>query len=110
MITRFVLALVLALGAAGPAAVSADADARDSGSDSVDVSKYPDVQKKNYALFQQRCSKCHTTARAINAKFGAQEWKRYMKRMVRRPNSNISEDEADQIYDFLKFHSEKQGL
>ncbi len=110
MIARLALALVLALAAVGPAAVSAETDTRDSGSDTVDISKYPDQQKKNYALFQQRCSKCHTTARAINAKFGAQEWKRYMKRMVRRPNSNISEEEADQIYDFLKFYSDKQGL
>jgi hypothetical protein len=108
--SRLALALVLAVLAVAPAAASAEADARDGGADSVDVSKYPDVQKKNYALFQLRCSKCHTTARAINAKFNAQEWKRYMKRMVRRPNSNISEEEADQIYDFLKFYSDKQGL
>jgi hypothetical protein len=46
----------------------------------------------------------------VNAKYSAQDWKRYMKRMIRRPNSGINEEQALMIYEFLKFHSTKQGL
>jgi hypothetical protein len=85
-------------------------DARDSGPGSVDVSGYPEEQKKNYGMYAAKCSKCHPLARSINARFSAQEWKRYMKRMIRRPNSGINEEQAANIYDFLKYYSSKLGL
>jgi hypothetical protein len=85
-------------------------DARDGGPGTIDVSAYPDQQKKNYDMYSAKCSKCHPLARSVNARFGAQEWKRYMKRMIRRPNSGINEEQAANIYDFLKYYSAKLGL
>jgi hypothetical protein len=32
-----------------------------------------------------------------------------MKKMLRRPNSGINEEQAALVYDFLKFHSAKMG-
>jgi hypothetical protein len=85
-------------------------DPRDDGPGSIDVSRYPEAQRKNYEMFTAKCSKCHPLARSVNARFAAADWKRYMKRMIRRPNSGINEEQAAKIYEFLKYHASKLGL
>ncbi len=85
-------------------------DPRDSGPGTIDVSAYPGPQQKQYDVFAAKCSKCHPLARPINARFNSTDWKRYMKRMVRRPNSGINEEQAAQIYDFLKFYAVQLGI
>jgi hypothetical protein len=85
-------------------------DPRDGGAGKVDVSAYPEAQRKNYQMFEAKCSKCHPLARSVNARFTAQDWKRYMKRMIRRPNSGINEEQAGYIYDFLKYYATQLGL
>lgn len=109
------LALALALAALVGAAVAAEPeqappDPRDSGPDKVDVSGYPQEQQKRYAVFEKKCAKCHPVARAINSRFNASEWKRYMKRMIRRPNAGVTDQQADEIYEFLKFYAVKLGV
>ncbi len=83
-------------------------DWRDKGPDRIDVSTWPENEQENYRVFSEKCNKCHTVARPINSRFTAQEWKRYLKRMLRRPDSNIDEEQARHIYDFLKYWSVKQ--
>ena len=85
-------------------------DPRDSGPDRVDVSGYPAAQQKQYEVYASKCNKCHPLARSVNARFNSTDWKRYMKRMIRRPNSGINEEQAAQIYEFLKFYSAQLGL
>ncbi len=85
-------------------------DARDTGPGHIDVSRYPSEQQKNYEVFSAKCSKCHPLARPVNSRFNATEWKRYMKRMIRRPNSGINEEQAALIYEFLKYYSAQLGL
>jgi hypothetical protein len=46
----------------------------------------------------------------VNARFNSTDWKRYMKRMIRRPNSGINEEQAAQIYEFLKYYSVQLGI
>jgi hypothetical protein len=99
------LALALALSAAEKVAH----DPRDDGADRIDVTAYPKEQQARYPVFVQKCSKCHPVARPINSRFDSSEWKRYMKKMIRRPNSGINEEQAADIYEFLKFYSGKQG-
>jgi hypothetical protein len=82
-----------------------DFDPRDAGPGTIDVSRYPPDLQKHYDIYAAKCAKCHPLARSINAKFTAVEWKRYMKRMIRRPNSGINEEQAAAIYDFLKYRS-----
>jgi hypothetical protein len=85
-------------------------DPRDSGPDKIDVSGYPAEQQARYPVFEKKCAKCHPVARAINSRFNASEWKRYMKRMIRRPNAGVTDNQADEIYEFLKFYSAKLGV
>jgi hypothetical protein len=92
------------------AAAAEKPDPRDHGQGRVDVSRYPAEQQKNYDMFAAKCSKCHPLARSVNARFTGQEWKRYMKRMIRRPNSGINEEQAVYIYEFLKYYSAQLGL
>lgn len=109
------LVLAVALAALVGAAVAAEPeqappDPRDSGPDKIDVSGYPPEQQKRYPVFEKKCAKCHPVARAINSRFNASEWKRYMKRMIRRPNAGVTDEQADEIYEFLKFYSLKLGV
>ncbi len=85
-------------------------DPRDSGPDRIDVSGYPSMQQRQYDVYASKCSKCHPLARSVNARFNSTDWKRYMKRMIRRPNSGINEEQAAQIYDFLKFYTQQLGI
>jgi hypothetical protein len=102
-----VLAAALALGAKDPA--KAEWDPRDDGPDRIDVSSWPPAMQKRYPVFATKCAKCHPVARPINSRFDAADWKRYMKKMIRRPNSGINEEQAADIYEFLKYYSAKQG-
>jgi hypothetical protein len=101
------LALALTLGAKD--APRAEWDPRDDGPDRVDVSSWPPEMQRRYPVFTAKCSKCHPVARPINSRFDAVEWKRYMKKMIRRPNSGINEEQAADIYEFLKYYSARQG-
>ncbi len=85
-------------------------DPRDNGAGAIDVSRYPPEMQKAYAMYSVKCAKCHPLARSVNARFSGQDWKRYMKKMIRRPNSGINEEQAANIYEFLKYYSSQLGL
>ena len=76
---------------------------QDKGPDKVDVSAYPAETQKAYKLFSGKCSKCHTIARPINTMMKRDEWERYVKRMMHKPNSGISDSQGKQIFEFLAY-------
>src|SRR3974377_254032 len=76
---------------------------QDKGPDKIDVSAYPAAQQANYKLFASKCSKCHTIARPINTMMKRDEWERYVKRMMHKPNSGINDNQGKQIFEFLIF-------
>ena len=84
-------------------------DPRDSGPAVIDVSRYPEPMKKNYEMYSVKCAKCHPLARSVNARFSPADWKRYIKKMIRRPNSGINEEQAANIYDFLQYYAVQNG-
>src|ERR1700690_1912535 len=54
----------------------------DLGPETVDVSSYPQAQQANYQLFLQKCSVCHTPARALNSKIIlAEDWEHFVSLM-----------------------------
>jgi mono/diheme cytochrome c family protein len=76
---------------------------QDKGPDKIDVSAYPAAQQANYKLFAGKCSKCHTIARPLNTMMTKLEWERYVKRMMHKPNSGISDSQGKQIFDFVVY-------
>ena len=79
---------------------------QDKGPDKINVSAYPAEQQKGYKTFAEKCAKCHTIARPINTTMTKDEWSRYVKRMMHKPNSGISDSQGKQIFDFLAYDQE----
>ena len=85
--------------------------ANDFGPDAIDVSAYPPKMQRAYALFAQKCSRCHTLARPINSQWATSVfWEHYVKRMWRKPGSGINGAEAKQIWEFLVYDSQVRKL
>jgi len=84
----------------------------DLGPATVDVSHYPVQQQKNYALFLQKCSRCHTPARAINSSLTSEnDWRHFVSLMHGRLLSrSMGEpwkvEEGRAIIDFLAYDSQ----
>jgi len=81
---------------------------QDKGSDKVNVASYPAEMQKNYKVFTDKCAKCHTIARPINTTMTKDEWARYVKRMMHKPNSGISDTQGKAIYEFLAYDQENR--
>lgn len=82
----------------------------DNGQNFIDVSEYPEEMQTLYAVFTRRCSRCHTIARPINSDFKAEEWRKYVLKMMRKPGSGLNPKTAEQIIKFLTYdaqHREK---
>jgi cytochrome c5 len=76
---------------------------QDKGPAKIDVSAYPAEMQAGYKLFVAKCSKCHTIARPINTMMTKAEWERYVKRMMHKPNSGISDKQGKDIFEFLVY-------
>ncbi len=99
------IALSAVVGRAQP---NASEEARlkklDTGPKVIDVAKYPGDQQQAYKLFQSKCSSCHALARGINTDMVLPgDWERYIKRMMFKPNSGISNDEGRTLYRFMVY-------
>lgn len=79
---------------------------QDKGPATINVSSYPAEQQKEYKTFADKCSKCHTIARPINTTMTKAEWERYVKRMMHKPNSGISDSQGKAIFEFLAYDQE----
>ena len=78
-------------------------------SDEVEVAQVPPALRDDYALFAQRCSKCHSLARPLTSGIDDDEyWRRYVERMRRQPGSGISPEDEVPILRFLHYFSEEQ--
>jgi hypothetical protein len=76
---------------------------QDKGPDKIDVSGYPPEMQAAYKVFAGKCSKCHTIARPINTLMKRDEWERYVKRMMHKPNSGIGDKQGKDIFEFLVY-------
>ena len=70
--------------------------------DEPDISQWPPAVQEQYPVFQQRCASCHTLTRVFASKFSADDWKGYIKKLIRQPGSGINEESARQIFAVLK--------
>ena len=96
----------LVLGSAIAACSSAGPGAVRSQGEGVSVSSLPPEHQAEYALFAQRCSKCHSLARVLNnGDHDERYWARYVSRMRRQPASGIAPEDEPPILRFLNFYS-----
>ena len=76
----------------------------DTGPGTIDVSKYPGEQQQAYKIFQAKCAGCHALARGVNTEMVLPgEWERYVKRMMFKPNSGISNDQGKALFRFMVY-------
>ncbi len=78
----------------------------DKGLSYIDVSEYPQEMQTLYDLFAKKCSKCHTVARPINSVFAPEEWRKYVRKMMRKPGSGLNPKTAEQIIKFLVYDAQ----
>lgn len=107
-----ILSLLVGLGAGYAAEEKLDPETKaridryEKGPKTIDVSSYPGGIQANYAVFRTKCTLCHELSRPINSDFVLpDEWSRYVKRMMHKPGSNITQSSAKQIYEFLAYDS-----
>jgi hypothetical protein len=75
-------------------------------SEGIDPSTLPAEVRADYAVFAQRCSKCHSLARPLNSGITDDDyWAMYVARMRRQPGSGISPEDAPRILRFLHHYS-----
>lgn len=74
----------------------------------IDVSTYPPDMQRRYALFEQRCTRCHEMERPINVNVSTGGWPAYVRRMSKHPAAGISIAEQREISAFLEFHAGKR--
>jgi hypothetical protein len=74
--------------------------------DGLDPTTMPETVRPDYALFAERCSKCHSLARPLTSGIDEDSyWVSYVARMRRQPASGISEEDTVVILRFLHYFS-----
>jgi hypothetical protein len=72
----------------------------------LDPSRLPGDVRGDYAVFAQRCSKCHSLSRPLDSGIDDDAyWKAYVERMRRMPGSGISLRDEEVILRFLHYYS-----
>jgi hypothetical protein len=111
MMKARILVLTLAVVSAGAMLAQSGGDItlpQDKGPDKLDVSAYPAPMQAAYKTFAAKCSKCHTLARPLNTSMTRAEWERYVKRMMHKPSSAISDKQGKEIFDFMAYDQENR--
>jgi hypothetical protein len=93
--------LALGLGACGASATR---------SEGLEPLALPAELRADYAVFAQRCSKCHSLARPLTSGISDETfWSLYVARMRLQPGSGITQEDAGPILRFLHFYSLEQS-
>ena len=76
----------------------------------IDVAGWPDEIVALYPTLRERCTKCHTLGRvkAVNRDMEPGDWEALVRKMRRKENNNISDEDAEKILKFLNFYMEKE--
>jgi hypothetical protein len=78
-------------------------------SEELDVGALPESVRPDYAVFAQRCSKCHSLSRPLTSGIDEDDyWVMYVAKMRRQPESGISQDDTVVILRFLHYFSLEQ--
>ena len=93
------------LGVIGSGFISGQIDA----AASINVKRYPMDLQNTYELFTNRCSACHDLDSTINSKYVLPSYyKGMVQEMYEKPDSGMTQSEADSIYEFLVYDAYKR--
>lgn len=107
--------LTLYAAVLAPASARAELKTTGHGDQTVMVrEQFPEDQRARFDVFKVRCTKCHVMARPIMAlqtgvapvtggTFDEETVKKYVVKMMRKPNSGIAKDDAKEILLFLTY-------
>jgi hypothetical protein len=70
-----------------------------------DPATYPPDQRARWPLVVQKCARCHSLEVALDHPYTPTEWYGHLRRMKRLPGAAISEEQAAELYEFLKYFS-----
>jgi hypothetical protein len=113
--TRKTARVAILLFALAPAAASAALKVQGKGKEQTLVrDQFAAEQRPRYDMFAQKCTRCHELARPISAllsgvtplsadKFDEEGIKKYVVKMMRKPNSGIVKEEARELISFLTY-------
>jgi hypothetical protein len=65
--------------------------------------------RPGFALVEQKCGRCHSMEKALDATFAPGDWDGYLKRKLRRHGTGISEAQAAEIAKFLSAWAEQKA-
>jgi hypothetical protein len=75
-------------------------------SEGYDTSRLPEGLRGDYAVFADRCSRCHSLSRPLSAGIDDDVfWRRYVDTMRLKPGSGISVADEAPILRFLHYYS-----
>jgi len=80
----------------------------------LDASRFPPAMKSAYQLMQKKCTSCHTLERVVIAlqtgitpttllEFNKKTAKDHCDKMIRKPNANISQQDAKTVTELLYY-------
>lgn len=69
----------------------------------IDISSYPPEIQRDYKVFNQKCSECHSTANSLKLSMSPEQWKYWVGHMAAMPSSNINDKDATEILAFLNY-------
>ena len=69
----------------------------------IDISSYPPEIQRDYKVFNQKCSECHSTASSLKLSMSPRQWKYWVGQMEAMPSSHINNKEASEILVFLNY-------
>lgn len=99
----------LLLALLGPALLATSCGSATRRADGLDVSTLSQEEQNDYAVFAQRCSKCHSLARPFESGIDTDDaWALYVTKMRRMPSSGISAADTVPILRFLHRYDEHQ--
>ena len=103
---RLTLALPCMTALALSLAACASSNTRSEG---LEPATLPAELRADYAVFAQRCSKCHSLDRPLTSGISDENyWLLYVSRMRRQPGSGITQEDAAPILRFLHYYSLEQ--
>jgi len=78
-------------------------------SEALDPSSLPESIRADYAIFSQRCSKCHSLQRPLASGItNDEQWQHYVARMRRQPGSGITITDEEPILRFLHYWGQQE--